>query len=119
MPSTVWTRWRRAFCPSRAKRSADRVEHHDRDLAIGNLLLIVGVGRPERDGLLPELGAFGATGGAGAYLLLLGPDLHFDLGVGEEVLVPAGMLGRAALGGDDEIAVAGLAVEQREQELLA
>src|SRR5690242_2643030 len=118
MPSTAWKLWRKACSLWSGQRSADRIEHYDRDLPVGHLLLVVGVGRPERDGLLPEIGAFGAAGGASAHLLLLGADLDLDIGVGEEVLVPAGMLGSAALGGDDEVAVAGLAVEQREQELL-
>src|ERR1043166_4116712 len=97
----------------------DRVEHDDRDLALG-LLLVVGIGRPEFERLLPELRALGTGRGAGPRLHLLGADLHFDLGVGEEVAVPAGMLGRAALRGDDNVAaIAGVAVEQRKDELLA
>src|SRR4029453_6099582 len=118
MPSTVWRPWRKECYPPSGRRSADRIEHYDRDLAVGNLLLVVVVGRPEGGGLLPERRAFRAAGGAGEHLLLLGADLDLDLGVGEDVLVPARMLGRAALGGDDEVAVAGLAVEQREQEFL-
>src|SRR5690349_8386064 len=96
-----------------------RVEHDARDLALG-LVLVVGIWRPEFERLLPEFGALRAGGGAGPRLHLFGADLHFDLGVGEEVAVPAGMLRRAALRGDDDIAaVAGVTVEQRKDELLA
>src|SRR2546423_1581695 len=80
----------------------------------------VGTGRPELQRLLPEAAALRAGRGAGSRLHLLGPDLHLDLRVGEKVSVPAGMLRRAAFRGDHDIAaVAGLAVEQREDEPLA
>src|SRR5437868_2100474 len=98
---------------------ADRVEHDDRDLALG-LGLVIGVRRPEFERLLPEFRALRAGGGAGPRLHLRGADLHLDLGVGEEVAVPARMLRRAALRGDDDVAaIAGVAVEQRKDELLA
>ncbi len=46
---------------------------------------------------------------------------HLDLGVGlgEQVLIPAGVFGRAALGGDDHPALAVGAVDQRRGALLA
>ena len=47
------------------------------------------------------------------------PDLHFDVRIGENVAVPAGVLRGAAFRGDHDIAVAGLPVEQREDEPLA
>src|SRR5215210_4954669 len=99
--------------PQANERSVYRVEDDDRDLALG-LLLVVGIGRPEFQRLLPEPGAFLAGCGAGAGLELLGADLHFDLGIGEEVAIPARVLRRAAFRGDDDIAVAGLPVEKRE-----
>lgn len=45
---------------------------------------------------------------------------HLDLGVGvgKQVLIPAGVLGRAALGGDDHPALAVGAVDQRRGALL-
>src|SRR5438067_8217676 len=105
--------------PALSPRLAHGVEHDYRDLAFG-LLLVVGIGRPELQRLLPEAAALRAGRGAGSRLHLLGPDLHLDLRVGEKVSVPAGMLRRAAFRGDHDIAaVAGLAVEQREDEPLA
>src|SRR5437879_1289105 len=101
-----------------ASRSANRIEHDDGNLALG-LLLVIGVGRPEFERLLPQTRPLLAGGGAGPRLHLGGPDLHLDLRVGEQVAVPAGMLRRAAFRGDDNIAVAGLAVEQRKDEPLA
>jgi len=59
-----------------------------------------------------------ACGGSGPRLHLRGPDLHFDVRVGEDVAVPAGVLRRAARRGDHEIAVAGFPVEEREDEPL-
>ena len=87
--------------------SADGVEHDDRDLALG-LLLVIGVGRPELERLFPQPRALLAGGGPGPRLHLRGADLHLDLRVGEDVAVPAGVLRRAAFRGDDDIAVAGL-----------
>src|SRR5205085_10706976 len=98
---------------------ADGIEHDYRDLALG-LLLVIGVGRPELERFFPQPRPLRAGRGAGPRLDLRGPDLHLDFGVGEEVAVPAGMLRRAAFRGDHDIAaIAGLAVEQREDELLA
>ena len=88
----------------------DRVQHDHRDLALG-LALIVGIGGPELKRLVPEARPFRAGGGPRPRLELPGPDLNLDHRVGQHVLVPARMLGRAALGGDHEVAVAGLAIE--------
>src|SRR5947209_3196503 len=64
--------------------------------------------------------ALRAGGGAGPRLHLRGADLHLDLGVGEEVAVPARMLRRAAFRGDNDVAaLTRVAVEQRKDELLA
>src|SRR5262245_61172444 len=112
MPSTAWKPWRRVCCRWSGKPSVDRVEHDDRDLAIAGLLLVIVVGRPEHGRVLPELRPLLAARGARPRLELLGGDLNLDLGMGEDVLVPAGMIGRTALRGDDEVAVARLAVEQ-------
>src|SRR5580700_8073256 len=105
------THWRWCDRPM----SVNGIQHDDRDLALG-LLLVIGVGRPELERLLPQPRPLRAGRGPGPRLHLGGPDLHIDLRVGDEVAVPAGMLRRAALRGDDDIAVAGLAVEQRKDE---
>src|SRR3984893_3059394 len=101
-----------------ADASVHRVEQHGLRYALA-LLLVVGVGRPELHRLVPQLRALGAAGGARPRLQLLGADLDLDLGDAEDVLVPAWMLRRGALGGDDDVAVAGLLVEQRAAELVA
>ena len=98
--------------------SADGVEHDEGDLALG-LALVIGVGRPELQCLFPQPGAFLARGGPGPRLHLRGPDLHVDVGVGENVAVPAGVLRCAAYRGDHDIAIADLPVEQREDEPLS
>src|SRR5256885_181816 len=98
-------RTRQTCLPQRRLRLglADRVEHDDRDLALG-LGLVIGVRRPEFERLLPQFCALRAGGGAGPRPHLRGADLHLDLGVGEEVAVPARMLRRAALRGDNDVA---------------
>jgi hypothetical protein len=66
----------------------------------------------------PQRGALGAGGRAGASLQLPGADLHLDLRVGNEVAIPTGMRWRAALRGDDDIAVAVRPVKQGEDKPL-
>src|SRR6266496_3192513 len=107
-----------SFMPVFSAALTDGIQHDDRNLALG-LLLIVGVGRPELQRRLPQPGALLAGGGPGPRLHLRRPDLHFDIRIGEDVAVPARVLWRAALRGDHEIAVAGLPVEERKDELLA
>ena len=75
--------------------SADGVEHDDRDLALG-LLLVLGIRRPELQRLLPQPRALRAGGGPGPRLHLRRPDLDFDVRVGKDVAIPAGVLRRAA-----------------------
>jgi len=86
-----------------------RIQHHHRDLALGLALYSARGGQN-----------FGASchsrvrsgGGPGTRLHLLGPDLDFDLRVGDEVAVPAGVLQRAAFRGDNDITVASFPVVQ-------
>src|SRR5271166_1744292 len=96
---------------------ADGIQHDHRDLALG-LLLVIGIGWPELERLLPQPRALRAGGRPGPRLQLGGPDLHVDLRVREQIAVPAGVFWRAAFRGDDDITVAVLAVEQREDEPL-
>src|SRR5207302_8700600 len=92
---------------------ADGVEHDHRDLALG-LALVIGIGRPELQCFFPQPRTLLARSGPGARLHLRGADLHVDLRVGEDVAVPAGMLRCAAFRGDDQVAVTGFPVKQRE-----
>ena len=89
--------------------SAHRVEHDHGDLdarsSPGNRRRAARTPAP-----FPTVGALLAFGGPGPRLKLHGADLHFDLPVGEEVAVSAGVARRAAFRGDDDIAVAGFPV---------
>jgi len=89
--------------------SAHRVEHDHGDLdarsSPGNRRRAARTPAP-----FPTVGALLAFGGPGPRLKLLGADLHFDLPVGEEVAVSAGVARRAAFRGDYDIAVAGFPV---------
>src|ERR1700735_4114957 len=87
-------------------------------LAFG-LERIVAVRRPEFERLLPETAAFLALDRPRPRLHLLGADLHLDIRINEDVAIPSGMFGRAALGSDDVVAAALRSVEQREDELVA
>src|SRR5205085_8121960 len=107
LPVSNWPTWRFKL--------ADGVQHDYGDLALG-FALVIGVGRPELQRLFPQPRALLAGGGPGARLHLGGPDLHVDFRVGEDVAVPAGVLRCAAFRGDDDVAVAGFPVEQREDE---
>src|SRR5581483_9470194 len=108
---------RRAAAPLRAV-LMDRIQHDHRYLALG-LELIVGVGRPEFECLFPKPGAFLARRCPGPRLHLLGPDLYFDVGIREDIAIPAGVFWRTSLGGDDEVTAALRSVKQREYELVA
>src|SRR5438876_9262455 len=110
--------WGEPYRGTRAISLAEGVQHDYRDLALG-LALVIGVGWPELERLFPQPCPLLTGGGPGPCLHLRGPDLHFDLRVGEDVAVPAGMLRRAAFRRDHKIAVAGLPVEQREDEPLS
>src|SRR5581483_11412724 len=46
-------------------------------------------------------------------------DVDLDVGIGLQVVVPAGSLGRTALGGDDQVVVAVAGVGQRRRALFA
>src|SRR5580698_2650192 len=96
---------------------ADGVQHHHGDLSL-RLLLVIRIRRPEFQGLLPEPGALLASDGPGFGLELFRSDLNVDLGIGNQVLVPARVVRCAAFRCDDDVAVTGLAVEQWEYEFL-
>jgi len=98
--------------------SMDGVQHDHRYLAFG-LELIIGVRRPMLERLIPKSNTFVARRRPGPRLQLLGPDLHLDIRVGEDIAVPPRVLGRAALRGDHEVTVAVGSVKQRKDELLA
>ena len=83
----------------------DRIQQNDGDLALG-FLRIVGIWRPELQCLFPLAFAFGARRGPGLCLDLFRPDLDLDLRIGEQVLIPTGVLRRPALRCDDYVAVA-------------
>src|SRR5262245_20024210 len=74
----------------------NRIQHDHRYLALG-LELIVGVGRPKFERLFPKSEAFLARRYPGPRVHLLGPDLYLDVGVRENILIPAWVLGRASL----------------------
>jgi hypothetical protein len=88
------------------------VQHDDGDLALG-LALVIGVGRPEFERLFLQRRALLPGGGSGPGLLP-GPDLQSTSGVGEDVAAPAGVLRCVAFRGDDEIAIDGFPLEQRQ-----
>src|SRR5271154_3961464 len=99
--------------------SLDRWGQHDhRYLAFG-LELVIGIGRPKFERLFPKSGAFLALRCPGPRLHLLGPDLHLDIRVGEDIAVPSRMFGSTPLRGDYEIAAAVCSVKQRKHELFA
>src|SRR5438270_6828189 len=86
--------------------SAPAVEDDDRDLA-GGPALVVGKARHHlrlgcEEALVLLAGRDARRGDE-----LLAQDLHRDLRIGDQVVVPARILGRAALGGDDHVVVAG------------
>src|SRR3954447_5129867 len=94
------------------------LQHDHRDLPVG-LLLVGVVRRPVPDHRLPQLGLLVGVRGARAGGEPVAPDLHLDLGVRVEVEVPGGRSGGAALGGDDEVVVAALPIDQRRAARLA
>src|ERR1700749_1580723 len=96
----------------------DRIQHDHWYLTLG-LELVVRVRRPELERLFPKPVAFFARRCPGPRVQLLGPDLHFDVGVRENVLVPARVVRRAPLRGDDEVTAALRSIEQREYVLVA
>src|SRR3984957_10759526 len=96
----------------------DGIQHDNRYLASG-LELIIGVRRPMLERLVPKSNTFVARRRPRPRLQLLGPNLHLDIRVGEDIAVPPRVFGRAALRGDNEITVAVRSVKQRKDELLA
>jgi len=94
------------------------IQHDHRNLALG-LELIVGIGRPKFERLFPKSEAFLARRCPGPRVHLLGPDLHFDVGVRKNVAIPPRVLGGASLRGDYEVTAAVRSVKQREYELVA
>src|SRR6202042_470349 len=108
--------WRPAEAQS--ANSMDGVQYDYRYLAFG-LELIIGVRRPMLERLVPKSAAFITRRRPGPGLQLLGPDLHLNLRVVEDIAVPSRVFGRAALRGDYEVTVAVRSVKQREDELIA
>src|SRR5215470_4888927 len=96
----------------------NRIQHDHRYLTLG-LELIVGVGRPKFERFFPKSQAFLARRCPGPRIHLLGPDLYFDVGVRQNIAIPAWVLGRASLRGDDEVTATVRSVKQREYELIA
>src|SRR5437763_17100984 len=81
------------------------------DLAPGSRLvaLVVAIGGHSP---WPEALALFGRGDTRVNAAPLRPDLHRRVGIGAQVVVPGGVLGVAALGGDDHDVVAVLDVEQ-------
>src|ERR1700719_2212258 len=96
----------------------DRVQHDHRYLAFG-LELIIGVGWPKLERLFPKSEAFLARRCPGPRFQLLGPHLHFDIRIGDNIAVPSRVFGRAALRRDNDVTAAVRSVKQREYELIA
>src|ERR1700749_4486747 len=71
----------------------NRIQHDHRYLALG-LERIVGIRRPEFERLFPKSAALLAGRRPGPRAQLLGSDLNVDFGVGEDVAIPTGVLGR-------------------------
>src|SRR5580658_124898 len=97
---------------------ADALQDDDRDLTL-RLLCVLVVVRPDLVRLAPQPLALLAVGRA-----RVGPEdlvlhLQLDLRGLLEVLVPAWMVGGAALGGDDHVARAVLRVDERRRVLVA
>src|ERR1700733_1224353 len=102
---------------ARSVSSMDGVQHDHWYLASG-LELVICVRRPMLERLFPKSNTFITRRRPGPDLQLLGPDLHLDIRVGEDIAVPPRVLGRAALRGDDEVTVAVRSVKQRKDKLL-
>ena len=80
-------------------------------LAVGPALVALVVG-PVRRHLRPHGGALVAVRGPRVRLEAVAHHLHLDLGIGLQVVVPAGVAGRAAVRGDDHVVVARAAIDQ-------
>src|SRR5580698_4399001 len=94
----------------------NRIEHDHGDFPPRNFLLIVVVGWPEFKRLLPQSFSFLTGGGARLGMEFFGADLNLDIRIGDQVTIPARMLRRAAFRRDDDVAIAGTAVKQGEDE---
>jgi hypothetical protein len=81
-----------------------------------SVLLVLGVGRPEFERLFLQPRALLAGGGSGRAFFPV-PTCTSTSGVGEDVAVPAGVLRCAAFRGDDETAIDGFPLEQRQMNL--
>src|SRR5712671_5033663 len=98
--------------------ASDALEDHDRNLARRPLLILL-IRRPDRGHRLPQGWLLRRRRRAGARFEAIRHDLHLHDRLRDEVLVPARVLRRAAARGDDEIVVAGAAVDQRRRPRLA
>ena len=108
----------RGAAAAAASAVSDRVERHDRDLAV-RLFLIVGVRRIDLDHLVPQTLALLARCRARLCGEPLRGDLHGHLRQGVEVPIPGRMLRRAALRCHDHVAAPALAMDQRHHPRLA
>src|SRR5262249_30871886 len=99
-------------------RGSDTLQHHHRNLAAGLGRVIV-VGRPYLLHLLPQPLALLARDGAHSSREHLVLDLKLDFGFLLDVPVPAGMLLRAAVRGDQHVAISVHHVDERRRPLLA
>src|SRR3954463_2097735 len=103
---------------TRAVATSDALEDHERDLAVGLLLVLVVV-RPDLGQGRPQTLALLALGVAMARAEAVALDLDADPVLRLHVEVPGGMLGGAALGRDDDGVAVDLAVDQGHDPLLA
>ena len=87
-------------------------------LAVG-LGLIVSVSRPDLRHEGPQATALIASGRRRRHRHLVSPNLNRGLGIGPQVLKPAGVRRRSTLGGDDDPTVAIGAVDERRRPCLA
>src|SRR5690606_26630726 len=95
-----------------------RVQHDDGDVAVGLGPVVVERG-PHGGHRGPQLGLLLGARGAGDGVEPLGAHLHRDVRVGDEILVPARVVRRAALGGHDDVRIPVGLVDQRELARLA
>src|SRR5581483_7956683 len=93
------------------------LENHDRDLAIGPSLVVV-VGWPHRRHQIPQPSSLSPFRSVSADRDSLPLDLDRRLRMRLEVLVPIGMVGRAALGRDNHPRFVIAAIDQRRRPLL-
>src|SRR5438552_4019576 len=97
--------------PRRSLAVCEWLQHYNRNLALGLLLVLVVV-RPDRGHQPPECGLLFGGGSPRPRPELVAAYLHLDLRVHDEVQIPLGVLVRAALRRDYDVAAAVAAVNQ-------